>query len=204
MPEEIKPAEKSKFQEMLVNPLHSLWYTMRPFFHWKFSQAFIPIWFGAAVAMILSDHFIWAYVFFIFLGLWSVACWLASDHLKEKKKALESRKLKKDEPRFKKAKQSYLVQLWGVSALLLLIGSVGLLFTRVSQANYELSKMGGTLVPANDPDPQTPYCASELTGDLKIYLGDGLEMGATGFPFNPVGLCWRLCKTKQRNQRLLR
>jgi hypothetical protein len=164
------------------------WYSIRPFFHWRFSQAFVPLWFGSGVGMILANKFVWAYAFFGLFFVWSVACWFASDYLREKEKSLESKRLRRDVERFHKAKNSYLRWKWIVFSLILLLAVFCLGAVRITQIEYELRSLYGLLLPANDPDPLTPHCATKHADGLKVYLGDELAMTVKTFPFNPVGV----------------
>jgi hypothetical protein len=76
------------------------------FFHWKYSQIFIPLAFATGVGMALANKFIGAYVFFLLMGTWWIFCWLASNPVTRKRVLLKNRKIRRTPVLLRTAKEA--------------------------------------------------------------------------------------------------
>jgi hypothetical protein len=90
----------------------------RPVFHWH-SASIIPLLFGSGVAMAAWGKFGLAYTFFMFLGLWSVGCWLTSPFLSKKQEELGKRTVRRNTALLIAESRKYCACEWGVTLLIL-------------------------------------------------------------------------------------
>jgi hypothetical protein len=112
---------------------------LRLIFHWKYSGAFIPLFFATGVAMALASRFAMAYAFFVLFGVWSLGYWLTSDFLRKKDASLRKRETRRNPERHKKELAGY--RIWQitivVAVVLLTAGFMG--WTRNIQNDITLA-----------------------------------------------------------------
>jgi hypothetical protein len=145
---------------------------VRPFFHWKYSGVFIPLFFAIGVAMALGNRFALAYVSFAFFGVWALCFWQTSDLLRNKKHALGSRQKKRNVILASRALRNYFYWKWGVSVFLLAITYICIAFVHAAEIEHELESYEGELIPADDPAPPNPCIGRAPSGASIFYFGN--------------------------------
>ncbi len=94
--------------------------SVRKVFHWNFSAAVIPGTLGVVLGMTSMGQFRTAYGFTVIFALWTACWWLTSDHLSQKRKAITSRKARRDIAEFHSALHTYRRHKWvGIAAVLI-------------------------------------------------------------------------------------
>ena len=100
---------------------------LRSTFHWKYSGAFIPLFFATGVAMALASRFAMAYTFFILFGVWGIGYWLTSDFLRKKLAHMQKRETRRNRDRYNSELVRY--RAWQltvvVAVVLLTVGFMG-------------------------------------------------------------------------------
>jgi hypothetical protein len=125
------------------------WRYMRPFenptarkiFHWQFSGVIIPLCFATGVGMALAQQFGMAYIFFILSGTWCICYWLTSDVLKERKRELDSKKVKKTPVEWRLKHRSYICLKWLVTMLIIVVAGGFTFWTRDIKSSVIAEKL---------------------------------------------------------------
>jgi hypothetical protein len=136
--------------------LESLRTLLRPAFHWRYSGAFIPLFFATGIGMALANKFAMAYGFFALFGLWSLLYWLTSDTLADKRRELHTRAVRKDPDLLVSKLRQYLIYEWGGCLVIATIAASFLWWTYATKQQMERDDARDHLysVPPNeDLDP---------------------------------------------------
>lgn len=176
------------------------WEIIKPFFHWRISQVFIPVWFSTGVGMVLADKFSPAYSFFVLFGAWSLLCWFASDYLTKEKRNLKSRAARRSRT-YRKRRVQYTMRKWGMTIFILLVTGAGVFGAREVENSYDLMQLRGMLLPAGDPTPPNGCTGGAAPKDgVVLLLGDsGNGVWVNSFPATAIAYNWVPILTLDRN-----
>lgn len=156
----------------------------RRVFHWKYSNGLTLFIAGMGLAMVgigadldsLAWAFTIAYVLFSVSAIFALVAWLTSDFLRKRDPFTWNRQRRKAQD-LKRARRKMLT--WKYVLALAIISLLASCFwvTSAVQKAKELSRLGGILYPANDPDPPNP--CSEPIPDNALAISYGGRVAYT-------------------------